>query len=285
MRFFLDENLSPEIAVRALTIGTDLDVEGLEGRARSILSDSKDRRVRIHAAALLMRRGDLSATEEILKALDPTDPGLSADALRLVAKYRIAAAVPRVREHRAKATGELRKLFTLALVRAGDPEVMTELLQAADSAEGQDELDALQILAASGDENVAPILLHALGRGGLPRARAIALGIASSGQSPSLAVMEKLIESPVGHPAELDEAPKAGGKALIPKLAALLHEATDPAAQARYLAWLALIGGKEARDVILKERDRVKRLADEQLRLIDLEARKLAQDAPPLPGK
>jgi hypothetical protein len=272
-----------EIAVRALTVATDLDVEGLEARAKSAMQQDKTGRVRIHAAALLMRRGDLSAVDEILRALDPQNPALAAEALRLVAKHRIAAAVPRLRELRPKTTGELHRLFTLAMVRAGDSEVMGELLHAVDSAEGQEELDALQILAATGDENVAPVLLHALGRGGSARARSIAVGISSAGKTPSLALLEKLVETPIGHPAELEEAPKAGGKALIPKLASLLRAATDPSAQARYMAWLAMIGGTEARDVILRERDRVKRLADEQLRLIDLEARKLGQEAPPLP--
>lgn len=269
-----------EIAIEALTFAADLDVPGLESHARELLTRAKDPRVRLYAAALLMRRGDLSASGAIISALDPKDPALAADAVHLVAKYRIAAARSKLVEIRPHTTGEIRRLFTLALLRLGDQDVLNEVMQAADVLGGEAEIDALRLLAAGGDENVTPILLHALGRGGLARAHAIAAGISTSAQPGFLPVIEKLVEAPVGHPAELFEAPKVGGKALIPKIAGLLHEATDPTAQVRYLAWLEQIGGPEARDVMIRERQRIPRLVDERLRLVDLEARRLGQATP-----
>jgi hypothetical protein len=271
-----------ELAVRALMLATDQDVPGLEGTARTALASSKDRRVKLFAAALLLKRGDPSAAEEVLRDLDPADPGTAADAVHLVTKYRFMAAAGRLRELRPKATGELKPLFTLALLRTGDQNVMNEVIQAADAEGSPGEIEALQLLAASGDENTLPILLHAVGRGGIERVHAIARGITTSGEKGFLPVVEKLIEAPVSHPAELGEAPFVAGPALTPRLAKLLREATDPQAQVRIMAWLAQVGGTAARDAIIAERDRIGRLAEEQIRLIDLEARRLGTPAPPL---
>ena len=143
-------------------------------------------------------------------------------------------------------------------------------------------MEALQLLAASGDVNVSPILLHALDRGGPGRVHAIAAGITSSGEKGFLPVIRKLIEQPVGHPSELEMTPLIGGPELVPRLSELLHAATEPVAQQRFLGWLAVIGGPEARAAMLRERDRIGRLVDEQIRLVDLEARRLGTSAPPL---
>jgi hypothetical protein len=273
---------SPEVAVQALDIATDLDTPLADVAARRVLASSKDRRVRLHAAALLAKRGDLSAQDEIIAALDPNDQGLASEAAHIVAKQKLAAAAARLREVRPKASGELQRLFLLALLRTGDPDAMQEMILAADTPGGPKEIEGLQLLAASGDVNAAPILLHGIDRGGIDRIHAIANGISTSQEPGLLPVIEKLIEQPVGHPAELGDAPRVGGKALIPRLSKLLSEATEPAAQVRFLAWIAAIGGPEARNAILNERKRIPRFVDEQIRLIDLEARRLGAEAPPL---
>jgi hypothetical protein len=275
-----------EIAVRALVTATDLDLPGLESRAREVARVHPAPTVRLHANALLMRRGDLSATDAIIKATDPADQALATDALHVVAKYKIAAAAPAVREARGRARGEIASLFTLALLRLGDEATLNEVMEAADSASGDArEVEALHVLAASGDPNANPILLHALDRGGQGRVHAIAAGITASAEPGFLPVIKKLVEQPVGHPAELEEAPKVGGAPLLPRLAELLHGATEPAAQARFLAWLGEIGGSEARAAMLRERDRIGRLVDEQIRLVDLEGRRLGVVAPALSAR
>jgi hypothetical protein len=272
--------------VRALTIATDLEVPGIDVAAREALRATQaDPRVRLNAAALLTRLGDRSAVEPLIAALNPDAPAPMAEALHLVAKHRIAAAADKLRQVRPKTGGELGRLVTLALLRLGDQAVLEEVMRDADDAGSERELDALRLLAASGDANTSPVLLHALARGGAPRAQSIASGITSSGEPAFLPVILKLIEAPVGHPAELDEAPRVGGAPVVPRLAELLHEATDPVMQARYLAWLAQIGGVEARNVMLRERNRIPRLVDEQIRLVDLEARRLGVAAPPLSDK
>jgi hypothetical protein len=276
---------SPGVAVEALTIATDADVPGTEAAARRLLETSKDRRVRVHAATVLLRRGSVSAADEIVAALDPQDQAVAAEAAHLVAKHRIEAAAGRLRELLPKTSGELKRVFALALLRLGDRATWDETIAAADAAGSEGELEALQLLGASGSADAAPILLHAIDRGGDARIRAIAAGIATS-QDPGLKpVVFKLVEQPMQHPAELDDAPKVGGEDLVPRLAQLLHEATEPAAQARYLAWLSLIGGKQARDAMLRERNRIQRLVDERLRLVDLEARRLGVEAPPMTAR
>jgi hypothetical protein len=274
-----------EIATRALSIAADLQVPGLDVPARELLRTATDPRIKVNAAALLYRQGDRAATEVILAALDPKAPGPMAEALHIVAKYKIAAAADKLRAAVPQTGGELGRLVTLALLRLGDGPTWEAVVRDADSAGGDRELDALRLLASSGDPNASPILLHALDRGGSARAQSIAAGIATSGEAGFLPVIKKLIEQPLTHPAELDEAAKVGGPALVPRLAELLHEANDPATQARYLAWLAQVGGPEARAAMLRERGRIPRLADEQIRLVDLEARRLGIEAPPLPAK
>jgi hypothetical protein len=274
---------SEQVAVQALTIASDRDIPGVEAEAKQILESRRPPSVRLHAAALLMRRNDLAARDQIIRGLDLKDPAMTADALHLIAKYRIVEATAKLTELRASATGEIRRLVTLALLRVGDRATWDEVIQAADVPGGDNELEALQLLAATGDPDSTPILLHALARGGDGRVQAVAAGISTSQEPAMLPVIQKLIEHPVGHPAELQEAPRVGGKALVPRLAQLLHEATEPMVQVRYLAWLAMIGGTEARDAMLRERTRIQRLVDEQIRLVDLEARRLGTVAPPLP--
>lgn len=276
---------SPEVAVRALSIAADLDVPGLDVQAREALRDQTDPRVRLNAAALLLKQGDSSAAAPIIAALDPRAPGPMAEALHLIAKYKIAAAADKLREVQPQTPGELGRLVTLARLRLGDQAAWDDTLRDADAAGSDRELDALRMLAASGDPNASPILLLALDRGGVARAQSIAAGITTSGEAGFLPVIKKLIEQPVSHPAELDEAPRVGGPALVPRLSELLHAAEDPATQARYLAWLAQIGGPEARKAMLNERNRIRRLVGEQIRLVDLEARRLGVPSPPLQAK
>jgi hypothetical protein len=271
-----------EVAVRALTIASDLDVPDVAGEVKRLLGSARSPRVRLHAAALLARRGDLAAPADVVAALDPREPALAAEALHLVAKYRMAHAAARLREIRPAVPPDLRTLVTLALLRLDDSATWEEVIHAADAAGGEGELEALQLLGASGNAETAPILLHAIARGGLARVRAIAAGISTSREKGFLPVIERLVEEPVDHPSDLGDAPAVGGQALVPRLAALLENASEPAVQARHLAWLGMVGGNAARGVMLQARSRIPRLADEQIRLVDLEARRLGQAAPSL---
>jgi hypothetical protein len=276
---------SSELVVRALSAAADLEIPGLDVQAREVLRSQADPRIRLHAAALLLRQGDPSAVEAVVAAIDPRSQGLMAEAVHLVSRYRIAAAADRLREVRSQTPGELGRLVVLALLRLGDQPAWDEVVRDADASGGDLELDSLRLLAASGNVDATPILLHALDRGGAARAQAIAAGVTTSGETAFLPVIRKLIEQPVAHPAELDEAPRVGGVALVPRLGELLHAATDQATQARLLSWLAQIGGPEAREAMLRERRRIPRLVPEQIRLVDLEARRLGIAYPPLIAK
>lgn len=276
---------SEEVAVQALTFAADTKLDGAPLAARRVLETTKSRRVSLHAAAVLMRFGDSAGTNEVLAALNPADPALASDAAHLVSKYRVTAALPALLALRPKATGEIKRLFTLALLRLGDQATWDDVLAAADGSGGDGELEALQLLAASGNVDATPILLVAIDRGGPARIRAIAGGIATAGEPAMLPVVQRLIEQNVGHPAELDEAPRVGGEAIVPRLGELLGAAIEPAAILRYLSWLGQIGGKAARDVMLRERERIPHYVDQQLRLVDLESRRTGIAAAPVSAR
>ncbi len=249
-------------------------IDGLDADLRILMQSASDLHVRAQVAATLLQRGDLAARRIVIEGLDPRNPDVAAESAHLITKYRLMEAMDSLTRYATKTEGELRRVFELALVRLGDRTIRAQLMRSAESAGDPHELDSLQILAASGDPEVVPILERGVERGGSPRWRAIAAGIATGRDECMIPVIKKLVEQPIIYPADFGECAGVGGDAIVPRLAELLHAATEPTVQIRYITWLGESGMPSARDVLLKERSRIPRLVDERLRLIDLDRRR-----------
>ncbi len=274
----LDRALKDSIAtVRADAIDyvARLQLKSFLPRLVELLQD-EELGVRVRAAHALGRLGRPAPDGFYAQGLDARlMPELHA-ALEAMVDLRLSSYIPRLRQFRGEVPPSLEGLVLSTLALLGDAEVLQHAREGLTSGApaSTKRLLALQVIAAAGNasdiERVGALVAeHRPGD-----AEAVVSGLAARGGVPTDALFAALLDSTLSHPGQIAPVCSGNNSTMVPAVAQRLSATSDEARAAFLIGVLGAIDGSEARAAVLQAHKRFPTLCEQQLRLLDLAARK-----------
>ncbi len=265
------------LRVEALQVARDLALPGLESTLKKLLDEPLPR-MRLLAACALVASGTRSASATLGTLIDPMDPATTLEAASYAGIYKLDSLIPVLVRAMNGVTGEARRSVEIALARLRHGPTLDALrVRAADPHQDRGD-DAVTALTAAAIPDDIPFLVGLAKTATPTRIRSICAGVTIS-QSAALApVLVPVLNASPTYTPEMHDALKVVGDSVVDPLAEALRKVKSEEQAFIPIAWLGSVGTAKARAELLKSRKGPgHRLCDEQIRLIDLSARRLGR--------
>lgn len=262
------------LRIEALQVARDIPTVGIESVLRSLTGELNPR-VRLLAAWALAKAGSTTAVRDLAALVDPNDPGTALEAASAIGILRLEAATPALVAALDRTAGETHRAVEIALARLDHGPTLQRLRARIVDPDGTKIEDALTALTSAGIVADIPLLSEQAASGLNLRQRALCAGIAIAASPTMAPVMIPMLGASPTYTPEMHDAMKVVGEAVVPNLSERLAKAKSEDEAFATVAWLGSNATPAARAALLRGRNGpARRLCEEQLRLLDLAARR-----------
>lgn len=240
------------------------------------LTTAPELAVRMRALAALGPEAESAFVRELETALVPELGPERTYALASILMRKTRALLPRLAALRALVPASEEALIVTTMALLGDESVLQEMRTTLASAPAgrRDRWMALQVLAAGGtDDDVSRVtrLLHDRRSGD---ALAAAAGFSARGTACSAEVLELLLDGEISHPGQVSPLLPQSADLALPIVARLIAGTQDLSRAAFLIGIAGSVETDAARELILSVHAQFPQLVEQQVRLLDLAARR-----------
>jgi hypothetical protein len=232
--------------------------------------------VRLRALLCLGREFSEELERNLAEALSGDAGPEQSYAIELILSGKRKILLPALRALRERVPEPQLGMILTSCALLGDSDVLAEMrsqLQNAESGTRKRWL-ALQVLAAAGGEEDLRNMEDALRKRHSGDALAAASGFNARGTACPLGILDILLDGDISHPGQVSSMIQELGDKALPSVERLLQQTTDPSRGAFLIGVAGIVASPAARALVVRQHERFAQLSEQQLRLLDLAARR-----------